>query len=121
MNAAVFLFLGLLNYYASPSTFFVYLTGWAVYSNAILYLLLCFSHWMNGDFQRARYEPPAQLTPENSDKLNVLIADRLPWSLWAFIHAMYEFCLIINTVVSVAFWCIEGPFMVANFAVRVPP
>ena len=117
----VFLFLGLLVYYASPTSFFWYLTGWAVYADAALYLLLCFSHWLNGDFQRSHYEPPAALTIDNADKLNVLDLKRLPWTLWPLIHALYEFCLIINTVVSIAFWCIEGPFMVYNRAISLPP
>ena len=50
LNASVFLFLGLLVYYASPTTFFWYLTGWAVYADATLYTVLCFAHWLNGDF-----------------------------------------------------------------------
>ena len=37
------------------------------------------------------------------------------------IHLLYEFCLIVNTVVAIAFWCIEGPFMVYRHAISLPP
>ena len=44
----------------------------------------------------------------------------MPWKVWPFLHALYEFCLIINTVVAIAFWCVEAPFMLFNYAIAIP-
>jgi len=33
----------------------------------------------------------------------------LPFSLWPTIHVCYEWSLIVNSVVTIAFWFMEGP------------
>lgn len=119
-TAAYFVVVGLSVFYIGPTSFFLYLTEWAIYCDAALFTLLCFAHWYNGDFQRKVYEPPSPLSTKNADELNVLNLNQLPWALWPLIHALYEFVLVINTVVTIAFWCIEGPFMLVGLAFGYP-
>lgn len=52
----------------------------------------------------------------NAEKYNVMNRSRLPFSLWSAIHACYEWSLIVNTVVVLAFWFLEGPFIIYNLA-----
>ena len=76
--------------------------------------MLHYAHIANGDYDRSQtvYIEPAILTENNADQKNVVDLTKQPWSTWAFIHAFYEFTLIVNTVVTLGFWYIEGSFMV---------
>lgn len=67
---------------------------------------------MNGDFKNTYYEAPLPDIPENKSKKNVMDTNVLPFSLWPLVHILHEWCLVVNTVVVIAFWLIEGPFMI---------
>lgn len=76
--------------------------------------MLYYAHVVNGDFDRDQtiYVEPRFIDENNANQKNVVDLSKQPWSTWAFIHAFYEFHLLINTVVTLGFWYIEGPFMV---------
>lgn len=37
---------------------------------------------------------------------------RLPFRLWPLVHVIYEWAMVINMVVTLAFWLMEAPFMI---------
>ena len=95
--------------------FYRYLTVWAIISNSITFYLLYIAHLVNGDFKQKYYTAPIPNTPENQSKYNVMNRDSLPFKLWPAIHVFYEWTLVVNSVVTCAFWLMEGPFLIYYF------